>query len=174
MQLELTVGFLVRCSCISAVMGNPGMCRKLWLVHLKSVCSPRETCCKALMDDTLPAECKLPNKIHSTRYHSTVTDIQPPPAAYGIIDHDTVSPAGTVQITGTAVFNTWHIPDSIIQLLRPVGGPNDDHAIVAAGNTVKLNQELRLEPSASIVFACRPFRQNAVYLICRQKLYAKV
>ena len=43
-------------------------------------------------------------------------------------------------------------PGSLIQLLRPVGGPDDQHPLLAhSAGAVKLHQELRLDPPARLV-----------------------
>ena len=46
-------------------------------------------------------------------------------------------------------------PDGIVKLLWSVGSPNDDNALTAARNTVKLDQELCLKAAAGIMLASR-------------------
>ena len=46
------------------------------------------------------------------------------------------------------------IPDSIIKLLGPVCGPDDNHAVIATGHAIKLDQELGLEAPAGIMLPC--------------------
>ena len=48
------------------------------------------------------------------------------------------------------------MPDSIVQLLRPVGGSNDGDALLPIGHTIKLHQELGFQPAGRLVLARRP------------------
>ncbi len=57
------------------------------------------------------------------------------------------------------------IPDSVVELLGSVGGANDDDALGAVRDAVKLDEELGLEAAAGLVLAGRTLGQDAVDLV---------
>lgn len=64
-----------------------------------------------------------------------------------------------------AVEDAGDSPHSVVKLLRPVGGPDNNNALVPGGDAVELDQELGLQAAAGLVLARASGRENAVDLV---------